>query len=244
MTVRQLFEWWLDTYSSQSASHAKNLSTIKTHILSSPLAALTLRQLTSGHIETFVQEKTKTHAPRTVNYLRTHFLVAINCAKRAGKFEGANPAANVKPRKIPRGMFDYLREEEGPRVIDALLPRFRPIFAAAIFTGLRKGELFGLRKGDVDLKLRLLTIARSRDRETTKGGHADVIPIADEIAPYLEQAITRSPSDLVFPKEDGTMQRRYAKLAGVLRRTLDRAGIVTAYKHLCRRPQCAYNERA
>jgi integrase len=36
----------------------------------------------------------------------------------------------------------------------------RPLFATAIYTGLRKGELLGLRKKDVDLQRRLLTVGR------------------------------------------------------------------------------------
>src|SRR5260370_30885172 len=45
---------------------------------------------------------------------------------------------------------------------------FRSLFATAIYTGLRKGELLGLRKSDVDLRSRLLTVSRSYDRDTTK----------------------------------------------------------------------------
>jgi integrase-like protein len=57
----------------------------------------------------------------------------------------------------------------------------RPVFAAALYTGLRKGELFGLRKSDVDLEHRTITVRRSYDRPTTKGGHADAIPIAETL---------------------------------------------------------------
>ncbi|HYO70449.1 MAG TPA: hypothetical protein VEU33_30650 [Archangium sp.] len=63
-----------------------------------------------------------------------------------------------------------------------------PDLATAIYTGLRKGELLALRKADVDLCNRLLTVARSWERDTTKGGHAEVIPIAAELVPYLEEA--------------------------------------------------------
>ena len=31
----------------------------------------------------------------------------------------------------------------------------------------------------------MLTVARSHERDTTKGGHADVIPIATELVPFL-----------------------------------------------------------
>ena len=70
--------------------------------------------------------------------------------------------------------------------------RWRCLFAAALYTGMRKGELLGLRKEDVDLGARLITIRRSHDRDTTKGGHADAVPIAAELAPYLEVAMAAS----------------------------------------------------
>ena len=79
----------------------------------------------------------------------------------------------------------------------------KSLFSTALYTGLRKGEILGLCKAAVDLENRLLTVSHSYRRDTTKGGHADVIPIASELVPYLEDAISRSPSALVFPAPDG-----------------------------------------
>lgn len=102
----------------------------------------------------------------------------------------------------------------------------------------------GLRKVDVDLVNRLLTVGRSYERDTTKGGHADVIPIAAELIPFLEEAISRSPSELVFPRADGTMESEKVQLEQVLRRALRRAGVVTSYRHVCRRKGCGHKEMA
>jgi len=67
---------------------------------------------------------------------------------------------------------------------------------------MRKGELLGLRKSDVDLDARVIKVSRSYDRETTKGGHADVIPVAAELVPHLRTAIATSKATLVFPNAD------------------------------------------
>ena len=104
--------------------------------------------------------------------------------------------------------------------------------------------MIGLRKIDVDLDARPLTVSRSRDRDTTKGGHADSIPIAAELVPYLERAIAVSPSELVFPKPDGSMMREDVDLVSVLRRAMARAGLVTGYLHVCRRKGCRHFEKA
>ncbi|MCC6810924.1 MAG: site-specific integrase, partial [Deltaproteobacteria bacterium] len=243
LIVRELLQWWLDEYSSQLASHQRNIYAIKAHIFPHTIAKVPLRELTPGHIERLLQEKSKSHSPQTVNHLRKYFLISFNCARRAGKFTGPNPAQDVRARKVPRRMYDYLKAGEVPRVLQALNPTARPLFAAAIYTGLRKGELFGLRKIDVDLQRGLLTVARSHDRDTTKGGHADVIPIAAELVPFMERAIEDSPSELVFPNEAGELRRDDSKLAKMLRGALARAGIVQGYEHVCRRSGCKHREK-
>lgn len=243
-TLAELLDWWLETYSKGSPSHDRNVGTVRAHFAETDLGRTTLAALSSGALETFLQAKSKSLAPQTVNHLRRFVLTAFNKARAAGRYGGPNPAAVVKRRRVPRRKPDYLKAEEVPRVLEALTDRWQPLFAAAIYTGLRKGELFALRKVDVDLGARLLTVAGSHGRDTTKGGHADVIPIAAELVPYLEHAIRTSPSALVFPREDGTRMRPDTPVADVLRAALGRAGIVTGYRHGCRRKGCGHAELA
>ena len=170
-------------------------------------------------------------------------LTAFNCAKRAGRWEGPNPAKEVQRRRAPKGKPEFLRLREVPLVLQAVSKRWQPLFATAIYTGLRKGELLGLCKSDVDFSTGLITVARSYDHDSTKGGHADAIPIAGELVPYLRAAIAASPSD-VFPDADGSMLSRHTPLEEVLRRALAHAGIVTAYVHVCRKKGCGHKETA
>ncbi len=125
--------------------------------------------------------------------------------------------------------------DEVPLLLAAVPDPWRAVSATAVYTGLRKGELFGLRKTDVDLANRTITICRSYDRETTKGGHADAIPIAEALVPFLEEAISFSTSELVFPGLDGRMRSQEADPQKVLRTALARAGLVDYWVHTCRR---------
>jgi len=243
-TFAELMEWWLATYSARSPSHGRNESAVRKHLASSALATVPLQAVTSGKLEALLQAKAGEVGPNTVNHLRAFVSCAYGAARRAGRFDGPNPAAGVKRRKVPRRTPDYLRAEEVPPVLHALAPRWRALFATAIYEGLRKGELLGLRKPDVNLAARLLTVARSYDRDSTKGGHADVIPIAAELVPYLEAALASSPSELVFPAPDGSMMSEQTGLEHVLRRALGRAGIATGYVHVCRRKGCKHRESA
>ena len=93
----------------------------------------------------------------------------------------------------------------------------------------------------MDLRDRLLYVARSYDRATNKSKREEVIPIATELVPFLELAMKESKSELVFPRPDGSMMREDVDIENVLRRALARAGIVLGYDHACRRKGCGYS---
>jgi len=244
-SLTALLNWWLTSCSTSSPSHARNESVIRTHLLSSELAPLPLTAITSAKVEAFLHRKEQEGlSPQSLNHLRGFLSRAFNTARRLGRYKGQNPISDVQKRRIPKRPPSYLKADEVARLLQALAPRWQPMFATAIYTGLRKSELIGLRKIDVDLDARLLTVSRSRDRDTTKGGHADTIPIAAELVPYLERAIAASPSELVFPRHDGSMMREDVDLVSVLRRAMARAGIVTGWRHLCRRKGCGHVEKA
>ena len=136
--------------------------------------------------------------------------LVVGSSQARGRTRRATRAANVEPA------------EEGPRFLNHLSGRWRPLFATAIYAGMRKGELLGLRKSDIDFNAGLISIARSYGRETIKGQRAEAIPMARELVPYLKHAVEASPSDLVFPNDDerGSMMRPDVALVGVLRRAL------------------------
>jgi len=242
-TLGDLLRWWEDRYFKPSPAYSKSCGTFHRHLVDSELAKLRIREVTTGRVEQFIQAKTPELAPQTVNHLRSYLCRVFSAARRAGKVT-QNPVLDVKRRRVPKRLPTFLKVEEVPRVLSALPDKWRPLFAAAVYTGLRKGELLGLRKADVDLAGRLISVRHSYARDTTKGGHAEAIPIASGLAPYLETAIRRSPSDLVFPNEDGSMLSEETSLQELLRSALVRAGIVTGYSHVCRRKGCGHAEQA
>jgi len=96
----------------------------------------------------------------------------------------------------------------------------------------------------VDMVQGTIAVRRSYDHASTKGGHADRIPLATPLRPYLAGAILASRSEYVFPDDEGLMRSKDTKLRMVLQRALARAGLVLGYKHLCRRKGCGHSEQA
>jgi integrase len=243
-TVDELIDWWAEKFLKRKVSYGPCIGTIRKHLIGSALGARRLVDVTAGDVEAFLEEKSRELAAETLNHLRGYLGRAFTMARRAKRFVGANPVADVPKRKVPHRLPDYLRTEEVVAVLTELPAKWKCLFATAIYTGMRKGELLALRKADVDFSARLITIRRSHDRETTKGNHADAIPIAAELLPYLRAAVEASPSELVFPRPDGGMLSRQVQLELILRRALRRAKILTGYRHICRRGGCGHAELA
>ena len=63
-----------------------------------------------------------------------------------------NPVSRVPPRKVPQRIYETLSFDEVRLVIEAAGSTWRNLIATAIYLALRKGELFALRKQDIDLE--------------------------------------------------------------------------------------------
>jgi integrase len=207
-TVAQLMRWWLDTYSRHQAAHESNEGTIRCHILCAPIAAKLLEHVQPGDVEQLLQAKEGQLSPGTINHIRQFLVRGFNKARKAGKWFGQNPAEDVDTRRVPESVVNILAPEEVFPFFAALSPDQRPVFAAAIFTGFRKGELCGLRKDDVDLTRRLLIARRSYDRPFPKSKRQRVVAIPEEFVPFIQRALKATRSPWLFPDETGAMRSK------------------------------------
>lgn len=153
-----------------------------------------------------------------------------------------NPVTATQPRKVPKRVYVTLTPNQIGRMLDKVPEDWRPLFACGPAMGPRKGELFALRKADVDLERDTLTVARSHERDTTKTSSAAVLPIPAPLRPWLERQVKHAPGPLHFPAPDGSQRPREADPQKILRSALSRAAIVEGYEHRCR--WCGYSERA
>ena len=233
-TLGQLCQWWLDEHCTEG-SHRSDAARLK-QLEAAGLRSVPLRFATAPVLSTGLRKLERAQAsPASLNHLRKCLHAAFAKAIRDGIWTGGNPVAAVSRWRVPKRVYETLRAEQVPLLMANVPSHWRNLFAAALFTGLRKGELFGLQKSDVDLDHRIMLVARSYGRDTTKGGHIDAIPIADPLVPFLQDAMRRAKGELVFPKTNGEMQTERLGLHRILRRSLSRAGIVHGYLHVCRR---------
>ncbi|MGV0740335.1 tyrosine-type recombinase/integrase [Mycobacterium syngnathidarum] len=124
------------------------------------LAALRLDQLRPTHVESLVLRlRGKGLADSTVRQVYTVLRAALDIAVRDGLLAG-NPAAKVKRPAVTPREARYLSTDDVRKLLahlDGLRYRLAVLVLAA--TGMRRGEVAGLRWSDVDLDKGELTVA-------------------------------------------------------------------------------------
>ena len=102
-----------------------------------------------------------------------------------------NPTTGLEMPAVRGGRDRIAAPEECARLLAALRPSDRPLWATAMFAGLRRGELMGLRVEDVDLAAGVIHVRRGWDPTdgeiTTKNGRDRKVPIAAALRDYLDE---------------------------------------------------------
>ena len=76
-----------------------------------------------------------------------------------------NPAQGVKSPRVPVGRVRYLQPTEPRSVLEACPDWLRPIVALAFWTGMRRGEIIGLRRLDIDLSNQRIMLPQTKNGE-------------------------------------------------------------------------------
>lgn len=169
----------------------------------------------------------------------------LNLAARHGWIAKKSEIAKPRPN---RSDFKFIETQEK---IDRFLEAAKAdpyigayeFYATAIYTGMRAGELCGLRWSDIDFAKRLITVGRSY-AGPTKSGAIRYIPILDPLLPILLEweknnpLVPLNPEDKAYvflnphdhrplPPDSGMLRAEEPKYKryGVFGRVLRRAGI-------------------
>jgi integrase len=143
---------------------------IEQDIAPSALGSIPLAELRRFHVTEFVAELVAAgRGATTVRRIMAVVQGSLRSALEDGLVE-SNFAVGVKLPSAPRKEFDAWEPAEVAKFLDvASAHRLGALFELAIFTGLRRGELMGLRWDDVDMAKRSIVIRNNRTQ--TAGGH-------------------------------------------------------------------------
>jgi integrase len=173
LTVEQYLTSWLADSVKGTVSRATYDSykrDVYYHIIPE-LGRRKLKELTSGNIRRLYRKMAdKGLKDRSIEYAHTTLRKSLKAAV-VDRLINYNPTDGVRPIKTPTGA---AKESKAlaPYQVKVLLEeapesRFEALYVVAIYTGLRRGELLGLKWTDVDLDKGTLRVQRSLDVDGT-----------------------------------------------------------------------------
>lgn len=204
MTFGTAMDLWWSEHGRRLRSHT--IRRFMEKHLRAELGPLPLSQV-GPRLESVLNAKVGVLGPESLNHLRAAVHRVFAFLTRRGAWKGATPAFAIPRFKVPKRLPQYLRLEEVRLLLAALDAQWRGLFATSVYLGLRRGEVIALRKSDVDLEARTIRIGRSGVADTTKGGHEDLLPLPDELVPWIEHAM----GELAVGRPVSARQRKAAR---------------------------------
>lgn len=116
-----------------------------------------LDELVPGHVEAWKARVSTEWAPATIATRLRYLKLAVRKAERDG-WEGRNRLHLVSPPRQPRGRDRVLSHAEERTLQRVMEPDDFEAVAVAVDTGFRRGELFTLQPGNVDLSVREVAV--------------------------------------------------------------------------------------
>lgn len=175
-------------------------------------------------------------SPARVNRYVTALSHACTIAVNEWEWLEANPVKRIKKLREPAGRVRFLDDDERTRLLNACKskPMLYCLVVLALSTGMRQGELLGLRWPDIDFQRQTIILHK------TKNGERRVVPLTGHALEVLREAnkIRRIDSDLVFPGPRQPKERwncRGAWLAAV-----EAAGLIDFHFHDLRHCAASY----
>lgn len=192
------------------------------------LGGFKLTGLRKQHVSELIDALRDERPPTTIRRIHATLRSALNDALEDDRIE-SNPAARVKLPRVDKTRLHPWEPAEAGEFLDvAAGHRLGVLFETAILTGMRRGELIGLRWSDVDLAARVLTVrvqvvrvGREAMEGTikTEAGQHRAVPLDDRlvgalVAWQLQQAAEHAQwgpayrdSGRVFTMENGAELR-------------------------------------
>jgi integrase len=168
-TVGKYITRWLSDsakHTVKATSYRAYESQIRNHIVPA-LGKVRLSRLTPAHLQALYAAKLREGMkPASVRQIHAILHKALEQAVRFNLIP-ANPASKVDLPKVRQEEITPLSAVEANKLLDVTCDerdRFEALYVLALTTGLRIGELLGLRWSDIDLDARRLRVSRQLQR--------------------------------------------------------------------------------
>ncbi|MBI4339977.1 MAG: site-specific integrase [Chloroflexi bacterium] len=160
------------------------------------LGRMALRDLQPAHVQAVYRDLLGKVSARTVKHVHTVLQQGLDYAVTQG-YISRNPCKTLTPPKPGRKEMRAMSPKEANAVLEAARATpYYGLFHMALYTGLRRSELLGLRVRDVDLTLGTLHVARGMHVL-----HGGVVTYAEPKSAKGKRTVALTPGNAVVLRE-------------------------------------------
>lgn len=235
-TVGEYLRAWVQGRAGLRPATRRRYEQIVEHLVAG-LGRYRLADLRPEHVDRYLrQRRAAGAAPLTVNHHRTVLATALATAEKR-RLVAQNAARLSEPEHVPHAEPRFLdREQVGALLAAVAGTDLEALITTAVHTGLRQGELLGLRWEDVDLDDARLRVRRAlqaghfvetktgRSRRSVDLPAAVVTTLRAHRASQSERRL-QTPQSLVFSRQDGRSPLNGTTVTHALQAALRRAGL-------------------
>jgi integrase len=228
-TLSELFDYWLEKRAPSKRVPGDDASIINRH-LRPAFGHLDVKRFGIAHVDEFKLRQSHL-SPKTL----ANHLTLLKTILRMAQDDLGWLLVLPRIKKPKLNLFDedfgYLQtDEEVQRFLLAAAhegPRAHALFATAVYTGMRAGELAGLQWSNVDFAGESIRVARSFKGPTKSGKPRTVLIASVLLRILIEWRAIHPGGEYVFPSRSGGMLPKSGRMfKDVFKRTLERAGFL------------------
>jgi integrase len=174
------------------------------HHLVPQLGHLRLCDIGPKRIEEYKRDKLA--AEIKASSINGHLQTLQRALRVAREWEIIDRVPRISYLRVTEAKFDYLTFQEAEILPAAAKEPWRKMIIVGLKTGLRRGELLGLQREDVDLERGRLTVchtALSRRLGPPKNGRTRIVPLGRVVHQALATQLRSHPHRFVFSDEHG-----------------------------------------
>jgi len=186
---------------------------------------LYLNEITPHKVQQFKAQRAIEVAPATVNRQLACLKSIFNKAIAWGKFSGPNPVKGIKFFKENNARLRFLEKEEITKLLANCNEAIKPIVIVALNTGMRRGEIMGLKWRDIDFKRGIIHLYNTKNSEKRE------LPMNEAVKNTLIGVRKHPESELVFTKKNG---ESYGDFKKSFLKALEKSDIKDFRFHDCR----------
>jgi len=218
MKYSELAQSVLDDYikpNLRASSQASYITMTNNHILTE-FGDMKISKIKTLHIQKMINKKSKTLKPNTVATIYRELNKTFNKAIQWGLLK-ENPCKNIKLPKTKKVNYrELLSSEDISKLVVTINNQpimYKAVFSIAIYSGMRQGEILGLKISDINLAEKTINVSKQHGRvmkdgkmirestDTKTDNSVRIIYIPDFLAEIIKEYIN---SMKVIPT-DGTL---------------------------------------